>query len=248
MAQERVVKIMARSGVGSRRACDRLIGQGRVTVNGNVAQPGEQADAEVDEIEVDGKPLRKAQQLVYIAVNKPRGMLSAPDTSGEGRAWVRELISWRERLYPVGRLDADSEGLMLLTNDGDLANRLTHPRYEHSKVYRVQVEGHPDERALEQWRNGVLLDEKMTLPARVSVLKSRGKRTWLRVVMREGRKRQIRQVAELLGYSVVRLKRTEIGSLKLGGLEAGKWRKLSRQEVRDLKRLTEKGHRSRQRR
>ena len=237
---------MARAGIGSRRACDRLVEQGRVSINGQVAQLGAKADAEVDDITLDGKPLQTAERLAYVIVNKPRGVLSSPDV-GEGRAWVRDLVPMRSRLFPVGRLDADSEGLVLLTNDGDLANRLSHPRYEHHKTSRVQVEGQPSKDSLSRWRDGVLLNDKMTAPARVKVLGYQRGRTWLQVVMREGRKRQIRRVAELLGYRVRRLKRTHIASLALGKLQPGEWRKLTAQEVRDLKRLVERGRRTRQR-
>ena len=240
--EERVLKIMARAGVGSRRACDGLIRQGRVTVNGVVARLGAKADPEADDIRLDGQPVRRAERLGYVALYKPRGVLSDPDVSGEGRPWLRDLVPLRGRLYPVGRLDADSEGLVLLTNDGDLTHRLTHPRYEHEKTYRVLVEGVPAESALEKWRTGGLrLDGKRIAPAKVKQLGTQAGRTWLRVVMREGRKRQIRRVAERLGHPVARLKRTHIASLALGDLKPGEWRKLSRQEVRDLKRLVEKG-------
>lgn len=249
--EERVVKIMARAGIGSRRACDELIRQGRVTVNGEVARLGVKADVERDQIRVDGKLVWSSEQVVYIALNKPRGVLSAPEFvggEGEKRRTVLDLVSVRERVFPVGRLDADSEGLVLLTNDGQLANYLTHPRYEHDKVYRVRLEGVPNNATLERWRQGVELEGKMTAPAKVKVLKVRGNRTWVQIVMHEGRKRQIREVGRLLGHRVLRLKRTRLGSLTLGRLEPGEWRWLSKQEVRDLKRLAEKGRRSRQRR
>ena len=239
---------MARAGVGSRRACDRLVEQGRVTINGTLAQPGAQVDVEHDQIAVDGKPLRRAERMVYVAVYKPRGVLSAPDVADEERKWVRDIVPLPERLYPVGRLDADSEGLILLTNDGELANRLMHPRYEHEKTYRVLVDGVPSGRALEQWRTGVMLDGKLTAPAKVKVLSTGRGKAWLRIVMREGRKRQIRQVAGVLGLSVRRLLRLRIATIGLRRLRSGQWRELSPQEVRDLKRLVYEGPRTRQRR
>lgn len=243
-----MLKIMTRAGVGSRRACDRMIQQGRVTVNSKVARLGEKADADEDEIRVDGKLLERPEKLTYVAVYKPLGVLSAPDVSGEGRPWVRDLIPLRGRLYPVGRLDADSEGLILMTNDGDLTHRLTHPRHEHEKTYRVLVEGQPSDEALDKWRRGGLkLDDKWIAPTRIKVLGTQGKNTWLRIVMREGRKRQIRRLAENLGYPVLKLKRTHIASLALGDLKPGEWRKLSAQELRDLKRVVESGKRTRQR-
>jgi pseudouridine synthase len=247
--EERVLKIMTRAGIGSRRACDDLIRQGRVKINGRVAQLGAKADPEVDTIEVDGKSLRNAEPLTYVAIYKPLGVLSSPDVSGEDRPWVRDLVPIRGRLYPVGRLDADSEGLVLLTNDGGLTHRLTHPRYEHGKTYRALVEGSPAKGTLDRWRRGGLkLDDKGIAPAKIKVLGSRGKNTWLRIVMHEGRKRQIRRVAEQLGHPVLKLKRTHIASLALGDLKPGEWRRLSSQELRDLKRVAEKGKRSRQRR
>jgi pseudouridine synthase len=239
---------MTRAGIGSRRACDRLIQQGRVTVNGEVARLGAKADPETDEIRVDGRVLARPERLTYVAVYKPLGILSAPDVSGEDRRWVRDLVPLRGRLYPVGRLDADSEGLVLLTNDGEMTHRLTHPRFEHEKTYRVLVEGKPPDAALEKWRRGGLkLDDKWIAPTKIKVMGTRGKNTWLRVVMREGRKRQIRRVAESLGYPVLKLKRTHIASLGLGNMKPGEWRKLTSQELRDLKRVVESGKRSRQR-
>lgn len=238
--EERLLKIMGRAGVGSRRTCDDLIQQGRVTVNGTVAEVGTRANPDVDEIRVDGKLLESAEPMRYVVLYKPPGVLSSPDTSGENRRWVRDLVPLPGHLYPVGRLDVDSEGLILLTNDGGLTHKLTHPRYEHWKTYHVLVEGQPEDQFLEKWRRGGLkLDGQWVAPAKIAVLGKEEGNTWLRVLMREGRKRQIRRMVEQMGCSVLTLRRTHIANLALGDLEPGEWRVLSREEVRDLKREVE---------
>lgn len=232
--EERIQKIMARAGLGSRRACEELIAAGRVRVNGKVASLGAKADAAQDKIEVDGRPLSGSEALVYIALYKPRGVLSAA-SSPDSRQTVRDLVPESGRLYPVGRLDFDSEGLILLTNDGELANQLTHPRYGHEKEYRVLVARHPDEEQLATWQRGVVLeDDYRTQPAKVRVESLEGKGAWLRVIMREGRKRQIREVGTRLGLPVVKIIRIRIGTLMLGNLKPREWRHLTPQEVAGL--------------
>jgi 23S rRNA pseudouridine2605 synthase len=233
--EERLQKLMAQSGLGSRRACEEMIAAGRVTVNGRTAVLGEKADPQRDRILVDGRPLRVAEEAVYIALYKPRGVISA--VSGpDPRPTVRNLVDVPGHLYPVGRLDLDSEGLILLTNDGDLANRLTHPRYEHEKEYRVLVASRPDEEQLQTWRRGVVLEDGYrTQPADVRFEQPFGKGAWLRIILREGRKRQIRETGAQIGLPVVKIIRVRIGSLMLGGLKPGEWRQLSPDEVRLLK-------------
>lgn len=221
--------------MGSRRACEELIIQGRVTVNGQRAELGQKADPTSDKISVDGKLLALEEPLMYIAVYKPRGIISAA-SSPEGRLTVRELVPLQGHLYPVGRLDADSEGLILLTNDGELANELTHPRYGHEKEYRVLLARQPDDEQLSALRKGVVLDDgKKTLPANVWVEKLFGKGAWTRFVLKEGRKRQIREMGEKLGLPVVKIIRVRIGELRLGNLRPREWRHLTEQEVKDLK-------------
>jgi 23S rRNA pseudouridine2605 synthase len=234
MPSERLQKILARAGYGSRRASEKLIAEGRVRVNGQVAELGAKADPASDKITVDGKPIRAGQELVYIAVNKPRGVLST--TGGpEKRRMVTDLVPESASLHIVGRLDKDSEGLMLLTNDGRLTNWLTHPRYGHEKEYRVLVAKQPDEEQLETWRRGVVLpDGHRTHPAQVRVLRPHGKGAWLRVVLTEGRKRQIRETAGVIGLPVVQLIRVRIGTLELGNLKPGQWRPLEPSEVQAL--------------
>lgn len=234
---ERLQKVLARAGFGSRRDCEEFIRQGRVAVNGRVAQLGERADPAQDRITIDGEPVRIDRPYTYVALNKPPGVLSAAqDEMGHHRT-VRDLIPLPGRLYPVGRLDVDSEGLVLLTDDGELTNLLTHPRYEHTKEYQVDVDGHPGDETLKRWRRGIYLDDQLTAPAEVSVLSRKKDHTQLRIVMREGRKRQIRRVAEKLGHPVRRLVRVRIGPIHLGELRPGQWRPLSERELKQLKEL-----------
>jgi 23S rRNA pseudouridine2605 synthase len=233
--EERIQKILANAGYGSRRACEKLISAGQVSVNGIKANLGDKANIKRDRIEINGKPIHDPQTLKYIALYKPRGVISAVK-SPDRRATVRDLVEESGRLFPVGRLDADSEGLILLTNDGDLTNRLTHPRYGHEKEYKVLVAKRPDEDQLSAWRRGVVLsDGHRTRPAEVRIDSTHGKGTWLRVVLREGRKRQIREMGRLTGLPVVKIIRIRIGSLHLGRLKPRQWRHLTPKEVEALK-------------
>lgn len=238
--EERLQKLLAQAGYGSRRSCEELIIQGRVRVNGQVAQLGQKADPNRDTITLDGEPLAAPERLTYILLHKPRGVVSSLEPQGD-RKTVVDLVRLKLRLYPVGRLDVESEGLILLTNDGELANRLTHPRYEVEKEYRVLVKGTPDEEQLDIWRRGVVLKDPetgaqvRTLPARVTREGPSHATTWLRVVMREGRKHEIRDIGATLGLLVKRLIRVRMGSLQLGELKPGEWRSLTTAEVAKLK-------------
>lgn len=243
--EERVQKLMARANIGSRRSSEEMIAAGRVLINGRVARLGDKADPMRDQIVVDGQPLRlpaaepAAGDLIYIALNKPRGVISSLEDELEaGRTTVRDLIDIdaARHIYPVGRLDKPSEGLVLMTNDGALAHRLTHPRYGHEKVYAVTVEGAITEGALDRWRRGVMLDGRITAPAPIEVVERRGDATQLRIVLREGRKRQIRRIAAALGHPVRQLVRERIGPLELGELRPGQWRYLTAQEIAALQR------------
>jgi 23S rRNA pseudouridine2605 synthase len=233
--KERLQKILARAGYGSRRSCEELISAGRVRVYGQVAGLGDKADSAQDQITVDGRPIKKAEKLVYVALYKPRGVISTV-TDPDLRMAVRDLVPVEGTLYPVGRLDFDSEGLILMTNDGDLANKLTHPRYEHEKEYRVLVAAHPDGDQLAKWRRGVVLEDGFhTAPAEVYVVSKQGKGAWLTVILKEGYKRQIREMGKVTGLPVVRIVRVRIGELHLGNLKPKEWRYLSPQEVAGLK-------------
>lgn len=243
MPEERLQKILAAAGFGSRRACEKLIEAGRVRVNGQVASLGAKADPANDHITVDGAPA-VLEKLTYIMVNKPRGVVSSLNPQGNRRT-VRDLVPLEGRLYPVGRLDIESEGLILLTNDGDLANRMTHPRYGLEKEYKVLIDGHPNDEQLNTWRRGVVLDGTWTSRVKITVIKKGASGTWLRVIMREGRKRQIRRTAQVLGLWVKQLRRVRMGPLRLGTLKPGMWRPLTPQEVAALKKARRTDRQSR---
>ncbi len=233
--EERLQKILARAGYGSRRSCEELISAGRVRVYGQVAGLGDKAEAARDQITVDGRPVKGAEELIYVALYKPRGVISTV-TDPDLRPAVRDLVPVEGTLYPVGRLDFDSEGLILMTNDGDLANKLTHPRYEHEKEYRVLVATHPDGEQLDKWRRGLVLEDGFkTAPADVYVTSKYGKGAWLNVTLKEGYKRQIREMGKVTGLPVVRIVRVRIGELRLGNLKPKEWRYLTPQEVAALK-------------
>ena len=232
---ERLQKILAQAGYGSRRSCEELITEGRVLVNGKPATLGQKADPAIDTITLDGNPIAARETLKYIAMYKPRNVISSVDDE-VGRRTVRDLIPESGTLYPVGRLDWDSEGLILMTNDGDLTNRLTHPRYGHKKEYRVLVARQPEAEQIAAWRRGIVLEDgTKTAPADVRVEGRSGKGAWLRVIMGEGRKRQIRETGSTLGLPVVRIIRTRIATLYLGSLKPGEWRPLTEGEIAELK-------------
>jgi 23S rRNA pseudouridine2605 synthase len=234
---ERIHKVLARAGVAALRPAEDMVMAGRVTVNGRVVRElGAKVDPDTDVIAVDGNIItvpEPSDPHRYIMLNKPVDVIStAQDT--HGRPTVTGLIPSDVRLFPVGRLDANSEGLILLTDDGDLAYRLTHPRFEVEKEYRVLLDRTPTIDDLRRWRGGVELEGEMTLPAWVEVLDRVPEGTWVRVVMREGRKRQIREIARVLGYEVLRLVRVREGPIALGDLKPGEWRELTSAEVRAL--------------
>jgi 23S rRNA pseudouridine2605 synthase len=232
----RLQKLMARAGLGSRRDNEQIIAAGRVRLNGRVAHLGDKADPLVDKVEVDGRLLELSNnQQIYIKLYKPRGVISSlEDEMGQGRSIVRDLIPQSGHIYPVGRLDKQSEGLMLMTNDGQLTHRLTHPRYAHDKVYEVLLEGQISKDSLDQWREGVILDDRLTAPADIVVVTRSKENTFIRITLREGRKRQIRRIAAEFGHPVLKLVRIEIGPLKLGNLKPGEWRYLNKEEINKL--------------
>jgi 23S rRNA pseudouridine2605 synthase len=238
MKTERLQKIMARAGIGSRRACEEIILQGRVKVNGQtVTQLGTRADPTRDKIVIDGQPLTTDEALVYLILHKPPGYLSTT-VDPYGRPTVMELCSVPQRIYPVGRLDKDSEGLLLLTNDGPLTQRLTHPRYQHEREYQVLVQGQPGRQALRALRQGVTLEDGKTSPAQVHLIQNKAAllgTTWLSIVLREGRKRQIRRMCAAVDHPVQRLIRVRMGPLHLGDLKPGEHRRLTRQEIKTLR-------------
>jgi 23S rRNA pseudouridine2605 synthase len=238
--EERIQKLIANAGITSRRKAEALIEQGRVSVNGKLATLGDKADPYEDDVRVDGKPLPKPERLRYIMLNKPRGVLSTVKRQEQlDRPTVVEMVDIEERVYPAGRLDLNSEGLVLLTNDGDLTNRITHPRYGHEKTYKVKIQGRLSEDKLAAWRRGVTLpDGFQTAPTFVKVTETSRHHSWLRIVMREGHKRQIREIGDLLGHSVQRLIRTHIGAVEMGDLPPGHWRDLTKDEIEALQTKT----------
>ena len=229
---ERLQKVLARVGMGSRRVCEDLIEDGRVTVNGQVAQLGRRVEAETDLVEVDGAPIGVRPGLVYYLLNKPAGVVTtAADT--HGRPTVVELVPAEPRVFPVGRLDLDTEGLLLLTNDGELANRITHPSHGVEKEYLAEVRGEPSRATLRRLREGIELDDGMTAPAQASLVAP----TLVRLTIHEGRNRQVRRMFDAVGHPVERLIRTKIGPVTDRRLAPGTWRELSLDELRALERL-----------
>ncbi len=228
---ERLQKVLARAGVASRRASEDLIEEERVTVNGEIAILGRRVDVHADVVAVDGVPIGVRPGRVYYLLNKPAGVVTTSDDP-QGRQTVVDLVPDAIRVFPVGRLDFDTEGLLLLTNDGELTHRLTHPSFGVDKEYLAHVGGTPSRGALRSLRQGVELDDGVTAPARVSLLDD----NILRIVIHEGRNRQVRRMCEAVGHPVKRLVRTRIGPLVDRSLAPAAWRELSQTEVRELER------------
>lgn len=234
MALLRLQKIISERGVASRRKAEELIEQGRVKVNGHVAKLGDKADDRKDVITVCGKKLERAEMPVYLMLNKPRGYVTTLKDE-QGRKCVADLVeSTGARIYPVGRLDRDSEGLLLMTNDGDFANAITHPSRHLAKYYRVTLRGQVSEEQLSVFEKGIVIDGRRTAPAEVVIVLSQPERTVIEVILHEGRNRQIRRTCEEAGLEVIRLRRTAIGPVRMGMLKIGDWRHLTPEEVRNL--------------
>ena len=234
MEEIRLQKILSAAGCGSRRDCDKFITEGRVKVNGKKAKPGQKADPFRDRIELDNRLITaKKQPETFIAFYKPRRVLS-DIKKVDDRKIITDYVDVSKYLFIVGRLDYDSEGLILLTNNGDVANKLTHPRYEHEKEYHIMTSKAPDQEQIKIWRRGVVIEGGYrTQPAIVEQLPNHS-RNWLRIVMKEGKKRQIREIGITIGLPIKRIIRQRIATIQLGGLKSGEWRYLSTQEVDDL--------------
>ena len=228
---ERLQKVLARVGIGSRRVCEDLIAEGRVLVDGEVAVLGRRVDVETALIELDGAPIGVRPDLVHYLLNKPVGVVTTADDP-QGRPTVVGLVPTEPRVFPVGRLDFDTEGLLLLTNDGELAHRLTHPSFGVEKEYVAELQGSPSRAALRRLREGIQLDDGVTAPARAALLEP----SVLRLTIHEGRNRQVRRMCDAIGHPVVRLIRTRIGPLADRSLAPGAWRELAGDELRSLQR------------
>jgi 23S rRNA pseudouridine2605 synthase len=234
---ERLQKLLSTAGVASRRLSEELIRQGRVSVNGTVVtELGTRADLDRDDIRVDGRRIRAQKRMRYILLNKPRGYVTTR-RDPQGRPTVMDLLKGiREYVYPVGRLDYDSEGLLLLTNDGDLAAKLTHPRYEVDRVYEARIRGVPDRRTLDRLARGVVVESRRTAPARVELVEEREGQSIVHIALHEGRQRQVRKMFDAVGHPVVRLRRIRLGPIADAQLTTGYWRELTPQEVARLRR------------
>jgi 23S rRNA pseudouridine2605 synthase len=243
--EERLQKILSRAGISSRRAAEKMMAEGRISVNGTVAvEPGTKADPARDEIRVDGRLISLEAESVYLILHKPKGYMTTMKDP-QGRPIVTDLLSGMEtRVYPVGRLDYDSEGLLILTNDGEFAQRLLHPRYGIPKTYRIKVEGHLNKDELKALERGILLDDGRFAPQAMQVDKTNPRSTWLTVTLTSGRNRVIRRAFDSMGHSVTRLIRVAIADIVLAPLKEGTWRLLNPREVGQLMALT--GNRKRQ--
>jgi pseudouridine synthase len=238
LAPERIQKILAKAGIASRREAERMVVEGRVSVNGKVIETlGFKADPSKDHIKVDGKRLPHFEPKVILLLNKPRGYLSTVKDP-KGRPTIMDLlknVKWR--IYPVGRLDFDAEGLLLLTNEGDLAHLLSHPRFSIPKTYLAKVAGVPDEKKLIRLRRGVMLEDGEAKVVSCSLIRQREKNSWVRVVVTEGRNHLVKRMFSAIGHTVLKLKRIEYGPIQLGDLPFGQFRYLTPEEMEKLRRL-----------
>ena len=242
VAGVRLQKVLAQAGIASRRACEVLISEGRVEVNSEVVlEQGRRVDPERDVIRVDGARIPPLRRHRYLALNKPRGVVATMDDP-EGRRTIADLLDTRqlrnERLFHVGRLDTDSEGLLIMTNDGDLAQRLAHPSYEVPKTYIAEVAGVVSEQTLKRLRRGITLEDGPVKPTSVKIVSSVGDKTLLKITLQEGRNRIVRRTMEAVGHPVRRLSRIGIGPVRLGNLKVGEYRELTREELGGLLDLT----------
>ncbi len=227
---------MAQAGVASRREVDKMIAEGRIKVNGQVVQVlGYKIDDEKDRVNVEGRRVEKEEGLIYLMLNKPPGYLVTLRDNFQ-RPTIQQLLpSLRKRVFPVGRLDYDSSGLLLLTNDGELAYRLTHPRFKVPKAYLVKVKGEPDPSELTRLEKGIYLDGKKTAPAKIAQVRGDPKKSLLKIEIYEGRKREVKRMFQAIGHKVLQLQRINFGGLRLGSLKTGKWCFLTRKEIDSLK-------------
>ncbi|MDP9023336.1 MAG: rRNA pseudouridine synthase [Actinomycetota bacterium] len=240
MSEQRLQKVLAAAGIGSRRACEELIAQGRVTVDGDVAELGQKVDPATADVRVDTERVNVNPERVYVMLNKPRGVVTTADDP-QGRPTVFDLVDLPQRLFSVGRLDMDSEGLLLLTNDGDLAHALTHPSYEVPRVYVAQVQGTPGSSHLSELQRGVQLEDGLASARSARVLGDARGKALVEVTLTEGRKREVRRMLDAVGFPVERLARIAYGGVELGDLRQGRWRPLTQAEIGRLFAAVEAG-------
>lgn len=231
---ERLQKYMAACGVASRRKSEEIIGEGRVRVNGEVVNSVIMIDPDRDRVEVDGKIIKREERKVYIMLNKPTGIITSSKDQFD-RKTVIDIIDVEERVFPVGRLDFDTSGLIILTNDGDVAYKMTHPSHEIDKVYVAEVHGVPTLEEMEWFRRGLKIEDYTTSPAEIRILKENESRSTLEIKIHEGRNRQVRKMCDRIGHPVISLKRIKVGRIYLGDLAEGEWRYLYEEEVNYLK-------------
>ena len=235
MSEIRLQKYMAEAGIASRRKSEEMIAMGRVEVDGQVVTvPGTKITGK-EVIKVDGRIIKQEQRKVYVLLNKPVGYISTAKDQFSRKTVLDLIDTVKERIYPVGRLDYDTSGLMLLTNDGELANRLTHPKHEMQKVYRAMIDGSLKEEDIKSFQDGIVIEDYTTAPAQVKIIEAAKKGSIIEVTIHEGRNRQVRKMFEALGHVVLRLKRVAIGPLSIDGLDEGKWRYLSKKEIEEVK-------------
>lgn len=232
--KERLQKYIAKCGAASRRKAEEMIFEGRVKVNGKVVESIVTIDDETDVVELDGRVIKPEKNIVYIMVNKPTEVITSAKDQFY-RKTVLDIVDVKERVYPVGRLDYDTSGLLILTNDGDVANRMTHPSHEVNKVYAAEIIGIPTKEEMDAFEKGLRIEDYITSPAKISITGSTGDKAFVEVTIHEGKNRQVRKMCEAIGHPVLNLKRIAFGKLKLGKLKPGEWRNLSESEIEYLK-------------
>lgn len=235
MEEIRLQKFLAEAGVASRRKSEEIILQGRVDINGSIITELGSKVKDGDIVKVDGKIIKQEEKKVYVLLNKPVGYITTARDQFSRKTVLDLIDGVKERIYPVGRLDYDTSGLLLLSNDGDLAYKLTHPGREIDKVYQVKIKGILDDRAIQAFKHGIRIDDYVTSPANVRTIEHTEKDSIIEVTIHEGKNRQVRRMCEEVGYTVLKLKRIAIGPLKLDGIEEGSWRYLTTEEIKKLK-------------
>lgn len=235
--KERLQKYMAACGVAARRKCEEIIEEGRVKVNGNiVTELGFKVDPELDEIVVDSKLIKLEERKVYILLNKPEGYVSTVKDE-RGRKTILDIVKVNERIFPIGRLDYNTSGMILLTNDGDIYNRIIHPRKEVNKVYIAVIEGTPSKDKIDEFCNGIDIGGYITAKAKFRIIEKLQDKSKVEIIIHEGKNRQVRRMCEKIGHPVIALKRISVGNIKLGNLRRGEWRYLDENEINYLKNL-----------